>query len=152
MNPLPKGITGFDALDGGVSVQKFTAACHAETRQVDGRILEVLPAYNPVTPNFHQAFIALQHGSQTIRVLCNAHYPLIAFATTAAYQGDAHLEFLDCPALADALSGEFTVIHGHDACAGIVPDLVAALGETELEQMHYWKPQRIGDVIFNHWD
>jgi len=152
MHPLPKGITGFDAPEYGVTAEQFTSACHSAVRQVGGRVLQVQPAYDQVTLNFHQAFVALPHGQEIIRVLCNAHYPMVAFARPPAYEGDARLEFLDCQKLADALSVEFSVIGSKDACLGIDSELIAELTEVELDQMRYRKTQRIGDVIFNHWD
>ena len=62
------------------------------------------------------------------------------------------LEFMNCPELADALGVEFAILTGHEACAGVADELVAQLGENELHQMRYWRPQRISDVIFNYWD
>jgi hypothetical protein len=62
------------------------------------------------------------------------------------------LEFLDCPELAEALRAEFCIISKQEACAGIAHELVSQLGEDELAQMRYWRPQRLGDVIFNYWD
>lgn len=152
MKPLPKGITGFEAPDEGVSVERFKAACHAAARRVAGRVNEVRPAYDQVVRNFHEAFITLRDRPGVVRVLCNAHYPVVAFATVSTHEGDARPEFMDCPELADVLRGEFTIITRRDACAGIADALIAQLGNDELDQMRYWRPQRIGDVIFNYWD
>ena len=152
MQPLPKGVTGFDAPDEGVPVKRFTAVCHAAARQVGGRVQQVRAAYEQVTPNFHEALMTLRHGTETVRVLCNAQYPIVAFTTPAANEGDVRLEFVDCPELAEALRAEFSIITRQDACAGVADELVAQLGDAELHQMRYWRPQRIGDVIFNYWD
>ena len=152
MQPLPKGVTGFDAPDEGVPVKRFTEACHAAARQVRGRVQQVRAAYEQVTPNFHEALVSLRDGSETVRVLCNAHHTIVAFASPAAREGDVRLRFVDCPELAGVLSGEFSILSTQEAGAGVSSDVVAQLGETELEQMRYWNPQRIGDVIFNYWD
>jgi len=152
MQPLPKGVTGFDAPDDGVPVEGFTASCHTAARQVTGRVHQVKGAYEQVIPNFHEAFMTLRDRPEMIRVLCNAHYPIAAFATPPAYEGDARLEFVDCPELAEALRGEFSIITRRDACAGVTDALIAQLGDDELEQLRYWRPQRIGDLIFNYWD
>ncbi len=96
--------------------------------------------------------MTLRNRPDTVRVLCNAHYPIAAFATPPAYEGDARLEFVDCPELAEALRAEFSVITRQDACAGVADELIAQLSDDELHQMRYWRPQRIGDVIFNYWD
>ena len=152
MQPLPKGVTGFDAPEGGVPVTRFTTACHTAARQARGRVNQVRAAYEQVTPNFHEALVSLRDGDETVRVLCNAHYPIVAFTSPAAHEGDVRLQFVDCPQLAGALSGEFSIVSAQDACAGISSAAVAQLGEAELDQMRYWNPQRIGDMIFNYWD
>lgn len=152
MQPLPKGITGFDASNDGVPVERFVAACHAAARQVAGRVHQVRAAYEQGTLNFHEALMSLRDRPEMIRVLCNAHYPIVAFAAPPAYEGDARLEFVDCPELAEGLHGEFSMIARQDACAGVADSGIAQLGDDELDQMRYWQPQRIGDVIFNDWD
>jgi hypothetical protein len=152
VQPLPKGVTGFDAPDDGVPIKRFRAACHAAARQVAGRVQQVRPADEQVTPSFHEALMTLRDKLETVRVLCNAHYPIVAFTTAATHEGDLRLEFMDCPELAEALRTEFSIITRQEACADITDEVVALLGDAELQQMRYWRPQRIGDVIFNYWD
>lgn len=152
MRPLPKGVTGFDAPDGGVPVKRFASACHSAARQVSGRVQLIRAAYERVTPNFHEALITQPYRPDTVRVLCNAHYPIVVFALPAADDGDERLEFVDSPELAVALGTEFSIVTRQEACAGVAHDLIAGLGEAELHQMRYWQPRRIGDVIFNTWD
>ena len=31
-------------------------------------------------------------------------------------------------------------------------DIVGELSKAELEQIKYWKPNTVGDIIFNFWD
>ena len=152
MQPLPKGVTGFDAPEKGVLVQKFTAACHAAMRQAGGRVQHVRSARDHVISSFHEALVIPRYSTDGIRVLCNAHYPIVAFATPAERDGDVRLEFIDCPEIADAMRSEFTVVSKAEACAGVADELVGHLSDDELHQMQYWKPQRIGDVVFNYWD
>lgn len=152
MKPLAKGVTGFDAPKEGVPVKRFTEACHAAARQVGGRVHQVRAAYEQVTSNFHEALMTLRHGTETVRVLCNAHHPIVAFTRPAANGAAVRLEFLDCPELADVMREEFALMSRAEACAGVSDELVAQLGDAELQQMRYWKPQRVGDVVFNYWD
>jgi hypothetical protein len=152
MQPLPRGVTGFDAPDEGVPVKRFTTACHAAARQVRGRVQQMRAAYGQVTPNFHEALVSLRGGSETVRVLCNAHHTIVAFTSPVAWEGDVRLRFVDCPELAGVLSGEFSILSTQEAGFGVASEMVAHLGEAELEQLRYWNPQRIGDVIFNCWD
>jgi len=152
MQPLPKGVTGFDAPKRGVAAKQFASACYAAARHVGGRVHQVRAACERVTSNFHEALMTLRDSPRTVRVLCNAHYPIVAFTPPAAYEGDVRLEFMDCPELAAALRVEYAVITKQEACTGVADELVAHLGEPELHQMRYWRPLRIGDVIFNYWD
>jgi hypothetical protein len=152
MQPLPKGVTGFDAPDGGVPVERFTTACQSAARRADGRLRLVRAAYEEVTPNFHDALMVLRDGNMIVRVLCNAHFPIVAFASPASRDGDVCLHFVDCAELAGVLGDEFVILSAQDACADVSHAMVAQLGKSELDQMRYWNPQRIGDVIFNYWD
>jgi hypothetical protein len=152
MQPLPKGVTGFDAPNDGVPVKRFTTACHTAARQARGQVQQVRAAYEQVTPNVHEALVTLRNASETVRVLCNAHHPIVAFTSPATREGDVRLRFVDCPELAAVLSSEFNILTSQEAGAGVSSDVVAQLGEAELEQMRYWSPRRIGDVIFNYWD
>ena len=152
MQPLPTGITGFDSPEEGVSVERFRSACQAAVRQAYGKLTQVRAAHEHATTNFHEALVSLHDGKETVRVLCNAYFPIIAFTSPATREGDVRLRFLDCPELARSLSSEFTVLSAQDAGAGVSPQVISQLGETELAQLKYWKPQRIGDVVFNYWD
>ena len=152
MQPLPRGVTGFNFPEHGVPVKRFTSACHTAARQARARVHHVRGAYEQVMRSFHEAKLTLRDGTETVRVLCNAHYPIVAFASPAAQEWDVRVQFVECPLLAEHLSGEFTILSVQDACAGVSPAAIAQLGEAELDQMRYWNPQRIGDVIFNYWD
>ena len=152
MQPLPKGVTGFDAPKVEVSAEQFATACHSAARSVGGRVHEIRAAYEEITPNFHQAVLVLRDRPDRVRVVCNAHHPIVAFTALPAYDRETRLRFVDCPELAEALSGEYSIVSGSDACAAVSAELIAELGEAELIQLRYWKPQRIGDVIFNYWD
>jgi hypothetical protein len=152
MQRLPRGITGFDATDHRVSVLSFTTACHAAARQLRGRVQHVRDAAGQVTPNFHEALVSWNDGAEAVRVLCNAHHPMIAFASPTNCEGDTRLDFVDCPEVAGPLRAEFHILSLETVCAGTSPEALVQLGDAELDQMRYWKPQRIGDLIFNFWD
>jgi hypothetical protein len=152
MQPLPRGVTGFDAPNDSVSAKRFTAACHDAARQVGGRVVEVRDAIERVTPNFDEAWISGSDGSEAVRVLCNTHHSIVAFASPAAHERDVCLELVDCPQLARVLSAGFRILGGDEAGTEISSEATAQLSDAELDQMRYWNPQRIGDLIFNYWD
>lgn len=130
----------------------FASACHHAARRIGGRVEAVQSAREPVTRNFHEAVLVLRNRPEKVRVVCNAHYPLIAFASPRAGDREVLLRFIDCPELAEALGAAYSILGSSDAGAAVSEPWVTALGEAERAQLRYWKPQRIGDVIFNHWD
>jgi len=152
MEPLPKGVTGFEAPDSGVPVKRFTAACHSAAQQVRGHVEFVRAAAGHVTPNFHEASVSWNDGAGKARVLCNAHHPIVAFASPVTGEGDTRIEFVDCPELASAFDAGFHILNHKEASAAISPEALVQLSEAELVQMRYWDPRTIGDLVFNFWD
>ncbi len=152
LRPLPRGITGFDARGEGVPVKRFTAACHAAALQMGATVRQVLAANEQASTNFHEAVVSLPHQTEPVRVLCNAHHGVMAFAWPATFEGDLNLRFIDCPEFAEAFASDFHILSAGEASAAASSDLVAQLGETELKQLRYWKPARMGDIVFNYWD
>jgi hypothetical protein len=151
MNALPKGITGFDSLSHEVSGKRFAEACYAAARQIGARVESVQTVEGQVIHNFHEALITLRYETRRVSVVCNAHFPLVAFASPST-EGDMQFEFVDCPELAAVLSAGFTVLTRQEACAAVTAEATALLSADELKQVHYWRPGCIGEVIFNYWD
>jgi len=149
---LPQGITGFAEGGRGVAAptvdfRSFARACHMAARAGSGRVERVEAASYP--RNYHRAILRL--GAAPVAVLCNAHHPWIAFAEASE---NLPLRFTDAVALAARFSDEFpcevldfTTLETH-------PDeaVLAGLGDAERKQVGYWRPRRIGDIIFNSWD
>jgi len=85
--------------------------------------------------------------------LLNSIAPVVAFAEPPR-DGSSVLHFVDHAVLAEffGASGEYRVLPATEAQSPLVPDTYRNLAETELEQIRYWKPQTIGEVIYNYWD
>src|SRR5690349_21420782 len=97
MQPLPTGITGFNLPNGYEETSKrFASACHVAARMLNGRVELLQPAYYRGTPNFHEAILTFGYRQESIRVLCNAHYPVIAFAAFTGSFTSTQLEFVNC--------------------------------------------------------
>ncbi len=153
---LPKGVTGFydrgEAAPPIVDMRVFTAVCHDAMRSVGGQVLKIkVDSFEPYR-NYFRVDVQLANG--TLRqIVCNKYYSLIAIALEAE-DGEAYPRFADEPNLATALSsaGVFEVLSVETFCA--VPDMIntALLGKAELEQVRYWKPELIGQILFNYWD
>ena len=161
--PLPRGVTGFFAAGsppggGGVPLSTLAAWGHAAARALGATVEGPFPA--AVTPNFHQ--LALNGNGRTeppwsVAVLCNACYPIVAFARSLS-DGDAP-DFLPPDAPPTRLRevwesfGPRPEVWTRDRLlAPLSPHLVRDLDATELRQFKYWRPETVGDVVFNHWD
>lgn len=147
---LVPGITGFDgAPDPAWTLPAFRAACHAAARTVGARVLDSEAPGQ--ARNHYRARVALARGGDRW-ILLNAFVPLLAVAVPRA---DLRYAFVDEPELANAF-------HGPGPCAAVsalalaaaldLPSALPLLGPTEREQAQYWRPARLGDLIFNHWD
>ena len=96
--------------------------------------------------NFYSA--KLSRYDQSVFILQNIHYPYIAFA-----QRDASSRFVliappDWLQMSDdpvrVLSPNELNQDWHGLCGELSPE--------ELEQIRYWNPQTVGEIIFNMWD
>ena len=76
----------------------------------------------------------------------NAYYPWIAFAKNLDF---TRIEFIESP---------FDIIYTNVNVLTLPEleqswhDIVGELSKAELEQIKYWKPNTVGDIIFNFWD
>jgi hypothetical protein len=86
-------------------------------------------------------------------VLLNAAHPLVAFAKVPA-DGQGTFEYVDCLKLAVAFreQGEYTVASSEELNQPLLSDMCGDLTPTELRRVRYFRPARVGDVIFNFWD
>ena len=149
---LPRGITGFhrvghDAPPPTVDPRTFARACHAAARAESGQIAKFEPA--GVARNYHRA--TFRHRAAAIAVLCNAHFPWIAFAEAS---DDLPLRFREATPLAariqDAMACEVVSLSVLEAAPAA--ELLADLSAAEREQVRSWRPHRLGDLLFNVWD
>ncbi|SNT51426.1 hypothetical protein SAMN05421812_10820 [Asanoa hainanensis] len=144
---LPAGATGFDAaVADEAEVRGFTTACHHAARATGGAVTRVVPA-GP-TPSFHTVEISL--GQQRIAVLRHSTLPLVAF-TDPRGDGELALTFVDHPDLAAAMSG-VPVLSAGQLNAPVSQADLGALGPAEHEQIGYWRPTSVGELLFNFWD
>lgn len=107
-------------------------------------------AEGQVTPNFHWA--AIQTWAKPVWILCNAHYPWLAFAETDPQAQP--LRFVSNTSLLDAWASfpEFRVLHLAYLEAAPTRKVIQNLNAAEHRQIESWRPERIGEILFNHWD
>jgi hypothetical protein len=152
---LRRGITGFRHVDDEplpvTDSPAFHGHCHEIARRVEGKLVAGGASLNGVERNFIYQMLAIPAGQ--VAVLLNAHYPVIAFAHPLN-AGEVSLHFMDSGALAEAFRffGVYEVLGLAELEAPLHQEAFGELSAAELEQLKYWKPRRVGDLIFNFWD
>ena len=145
---LRKGITGFrhikDAPLPEVPLATFKSACYHIASLVDAQVARIEEA--SVGNNYHSATLLI--AGEPILIVCNCVFPILAFATPNGF------EFIDFVLLTDAFVqiGGFTVATRDSLSKEVSVEAVANLSFVELEQIRKWKPETLGDVVFNFWD
>lgn len=151
---LRPGVTGFGGAPGrSPGAAEFKAACmHALRLTRTGRWLA---ADAPdAGRNHHRALVELAPTSTRVWILLNLAHPLLAFAR-ADDERDPSYDFIDLPALA---AGFYTPFECVPAALLDAPfdwqdaSRRGLLDPTSLAQARYWRPTRIGELVFNHWD
>ncbi|WP_339912222.1 hypothetical protein [Symmachiella dynata] len=151
---LPRGITGFTnrkdpPLPVSIEKRQFRTDCYQVARQCNAAVRSIDEPSG--VENFRTTEIAI--GDENILILLNVHFPYLAMAQVR-HVGDLTLNFIDVPALASAFSAidRYQVLTADDLAHPINESMVGNLSKAELHQMNYWKPQTMGEVIFNYWD
>ncbi len=147
---LPAGATGFDApASDEAEARTFTAACYHAARATGGTVTRVSPA-GP-TPNFHS--IEISYRDQRIAVLRHAALPLVAFADPHG-DGSMTQTFADHPGLAAAITdvSDLQVLTAEQMNTPLSRADLSDLSAAEHQEIAYWKPYSVGELLFNFWD
>jgi hypothetical protein len=130
-------------------VRLFRAACFEAARKGGGRRVDVLAV--PGLSSFGAVTIAGRGESRT--ALCHAHLPLVAFTDTPPEAGRPPSGFVDPPAWAEAFGAAgLRALRADELATPMSRVDVAEPAEAELEQMRYWQPDTLSDLLFNWWD
>jgi len=152
---LPRGITGFRHVNDpplpACDFRAFRGHCFAAARVLGGRVRAVEAPMQRVSTNFARAVLELPDGP--LVVLLNAHFPVVAFAELAA-EGEVQPRFVDAPGLAELFRefGCYEVLATSELHQPVTAAACRELAPTEREQLQYWRPGRLGDLVFNFWD
>ncbi|TDC79261.1 hypothetical protein E1193_19380 [Micromonospora sp. KC606] len=147
---LPPGATGFNPQPGTqADLRAFTTVCHHAAHAIGATVTGVTPA--GVTPNFHTVDIA--EAPHHIAVLRHTTLPFIAFARPLA-NGDVMVMFVDHPDLAAALTNltDAQALTTEQLQTSLSQVDLSALSPHEHDQINYWKPTTVGELLFNFWD
>ena len=145
---LPRGITGFGNINTDpplfLDEKAFCRMCHALAQENGGAVTEV--DTDTAIRNFYSA--KLSRYDQSVFLLQNIHYPYAAFAQREAsgrFVLTQQPEWLQLPeGSVRFLSPSELIRDWQDLCGELSPE--------ELEQIHYWNPQTVGEIVFNTWD
>ena len=152
---LPKGITGFRHVDEPELPQcdtsTFRATCSDAVRKVGG-FIQKGNRLRGVETNFHMTIVKLP--ADRVGVLMNRYYPIIAFAVPPESEDTGPQQFIDCPEIANVFrtSGYYEVLGKAELERPASESDLQHLGPSEIDQADYWRPQRLGDFVFNFWD
>lgn len=97
--------------------------------------------------NFY--FAEVQIKESRFFILLNRYYPYIAFATQIEF---GNIQFVDKPYLEEYFAPFYQVLKVKELNTPFDPIENTQLNCAELEKIAHWKPQTIGEVIFNYWD
>lgn len=145
---LPRGITGFWSVNTApppfLDEKAFCRTCHALARENGGAVTEM--DTDATAWNFY--FAKIQRYDASVFILQNVHYPYAAFAQRDAFGGflltrpPQWLQLPEGPVRflrPDELNQDWRGL-----CGELAPE--------ELEQIRYWNPQTVGEIIFHTWD
>lgn len=153
MRLLHPGIGGIvDAKDiddlPSVDFKQFKKACFGAALSADADVIES----NPFDAGRNYHFSQIKQGGQHFFVLCNAHFPVVAFSDSDGR--NSSWSFCHHPELSSHFekAGRYTVMSPDELRRKITEEDLASLCKAEREQVKYWNPSTIGELIFNHWD
>lgn len=118
--------------------------CYALARENGGAVAEV--DTDSAAKNFY--FAKLSRYDQSVFVLQNIHYPYAAFAQRDASGGFILAGQPEWLRLAEETVHFLSLAELQQNWHGLCREL----SQEELEQIHYWNPQTVGEILFNTWD
>ena len=122
----------------------FCQMCYALVRKNGGTVAEV--DTDTTARNFY--FAKLSRYDQFVFILQDIHDPYGDFAqrdTSGGFILISQPEWLQLPEDSVRFLSPSELTQGwHGLCGELSPE--------ELEQIRYWSPQTVGEIIFNTWD
>jgi hypothetical protein len=150
---LPRGATGFrhagDPPPSAPDPREFTRIVHDVARRMNGRVLAVDPAGG--RRSFHAAM--LTYRDRELELVGHVLLPLLALARLRS-GSDMTLSFLDDPEVSGKLGAyePYRVPCTAELTLPVARADLSELGEVEMDQIHYWRPETVGELVFNFWD
>ena len=147
---LKSGISGFylpDTIIPLTDEQEFVEICYSMAN--DNQCSVKKHHFVDIETNYFA--VEIEVNDKTIVVLLNKHYPFVAFSKMK----DGFISnFIDSPAFKRNLCEFYHVLSIEELMTPITLKTLqnSELNSAELNQIEYWKPNNIGEILFNHWD
>jgi hypothetical protein len=151
---LPKGVTGIEsrkeATPSYTDFQAFRERCYAAAREAGWSVQEILAPRQPITCNY--ALAVFTHHEETVAAVLNGVFPLLAFVIPPT-DGELELDFVDCPKLGAVFEQlGYKVLLAVELVHLLTREMWQELAPHEQKNVRYFRPRRVGDVIYNYWD
>ena len=146
---LPHGVTGFwhaeDSPPLQCGLRSFRSHCYTAARLLNGRVIETSDG---VYRSYARATLDLP--DRVITVLLNAFIPIVAFAKPMQ-ERDVVVEIIDHSDLAKIFRdfGVYKVPDLLELTARPTLEICKHLTPIETQQVKYWEPQTVAEIIFN---
>ncbi|MCO8274203.1 hypothetical protein M1L60_26740 [Actinoplanes sp. TRM 88003] len=133
-------------------LKEFRRTCCLVAARTGGRVVEFRVA-DGVTPNFHQAII--DYRERLVAVVMARDTGVVALAVprgvTGAVREAGPLTFVDFPKLTGALvdNGRFVVLTTDELAGPFKAAEWPALSSYDVQS---WKPETLGETLYNYWD
>jgi len=156
---LQLGITGIQGRKNPAPEPPFTnlkafhSDCHHAARMTGAKVQAIRDPYEGGIPS-NYAVARIQFSDTEVAVLVNSVRPIIAFAKCTEGQIRFEYEYIDFPKLAGMFLevGEYIIPTSEELNHPLLREMCKNLAPAELKRVRYFRPARVGDVIFNYWD
>lgn len=144
---MKPGVTGFSEEElSKQEIKDFEAYLYHAIRCENGKLIKTELLIN--NRNFYTYQIGIR--TKVFHILLHSNFPFVAFASVVDYSG---IVFIDAPEqVKTILTENYIVLESKLLNQTFTSEDTRTLGRHEQEMIKYWKPETIGEVIFNYWD
>jgi hypothetical protein len=135
---------------GADAVRSFRTACHGVARRLNARVIRDEP---PETGrNYHMVGLTLPMDAGSFELLLHAMLPYVGARSFPP--GADHAEFIDVPFEAHELHSSLMLLPGALLSSRLViePWMEACVDPAAWKDIRHWRPELVGDLVFNHYD
>lgn len=145
----PRGSTGFAGTASPLDPAGFRALCTAVARELGGRVADV--ALPGLTPSY--VIVRVRERGRGFAVLGHCSAPLVAFAEDGPDTGTRPV-FRDEPRWAELIRewSELRVCTVDELVTELSTVDLSELDPVEHQQIRHWRPETLGELVFNCWD